>query len=176
MNILNLEAKYPLQTWLNNEVLRKKSSSVVTIDSEIIQFCDDLKKLMWHYDWVWLAAPQIWVNLRIISTTQWSIKGDSWSLLSEKIMINPEVLNFSESKEKDIEACLSLPWMENEVYRSKKIKVKYLNTYWKYKTLSLSWMNARIVQHEIDHLDWVLFPDRAVAKTNNLNFSKFIKN
>ena len=75
-------------------------------------------------------------------------------------MINPEILERSSETNVDNEWCLSLPWIKWEVRRANSIKVKFLNDKGKENTLMLHMLAARVVLHEIDHLDWVLFIDK----------------
>jgi peptide deformylase len=74
----HLHKLYPVQTGINNPILRKKSKVVKEIDDELIEFADILIKLMWEYDGVGLAAPQVGKNIRMIATSQRKItKKDS---------------------------------------------------------------------------------------------------
>jgi peptide deformylase len=74
-------------------------------------------------------------------------------------MINPVVLEHSTDIECDTEWCLSVPGKRWEVSRFKKIKVTFVDENKKPKTLILEWLQARIVQHEVDHLNGILFTD-----------------
>jgi peptide deformylase len=76
------------------------------------------------------------------------------------MMLNPEILEHSETTDKEEEGCLSVPWAKWKVERYLWIKLKYQDNKWKEKILRLNWLSARIVQHEIDHIDWVLFVDK----------------
>ena len=70
-SIEQIKVFYPLQTWEDNKILRKKSEKVDIFDDEIKEFSEILLDLMYAYDWVGLAAPQVGKNIRIIATTQW---------------------------------------------------------------------------------------------------------
>ena len=108
---------------------------------------------------VWLAAPQIWHNKRLIVVSllkDW----DSEESFKTIMMINPVITDHSESKNEDIEWCLSVPWEKGKVARFSEIKLKYIDEKGKEKILYLKWLSARIVQHEVDHLNWLLFTDR----------------
>lgn len=122
---------------------------------------------LYEYDWVGLAAPQIWELQRIIAVTYWKEEGENGENISqtgEEVMINPVII--SKSKEKFIfdEACLSVPGQNGDVFRHRTIKVQYQTADGKTHTKKLSNMNAVIVQHEIDHLDGVLFVDKLAAQ------------
>jgi peptide deformylase len=80
------------------------------------------------------------------------------------VMINPEIIEFSKEEAIDEEGCLSIPNVIWNVKRPVNIVVKYLDLYGKQKTKKLKWYNARIVQHEMDHLDGILFVDKILPK------------
>jgi len=151
---------YQLQTWANNPILRAISKEVNEITSDIQQFCTDLQQMMYDEDGVGLAAPQIGHNIKIISTTQ--RKKDK--LTKETIMINPKILRKSDETAIDEEACLSLPKIIWSVKRHISIKVTYLDLKGNKHTKKLKHLNARIIQHEIDHLDGILFIDKLHKK------------
>lgn len=82
-------------------------------------------------------------------------------------MINPKVLEYSKTMQTVEEACLSVPGVFGEVKRFQWIKVKYQNVQGKEITKKLSGFNAAIAQHEIDHLDGILFTDKVTKLTRN---------
>lgn len=161
--------KIEIQTWINNDVLRTISEEIkaneikifVNIWDEMIKFIKNPKN-----NWVGLAAPQIWINKRMICVSLLKTYDDS--SFKTILMINPEIIEKSENEELDKEWCLSVPKKFWDVYRSTSIKVKYLDNKWKNAILSLEWISARIVQHEIDHLDGVLFTDKIVKKEDKI--------
>jgi peptide deformylase len=75
-------------------------------------------------------------------------------------MINPEILEHSNERQISEEWCLSLPEETWKVARFKEIKVKFYDEKFKENIIKLDWLRSNIVQHEIDHLDWILFTDR----------------
>lgn len=164
----------PIVTWVNNPILRKRSKEIKIIDTELLELAEMLIETMREKDWMGLASPQIWQNIRMIATTKWKITKEWLELKWEEIMINPELLYKSKEMEVDKEWCLSIPGIMWKVSRHKEIKVKYINIEWKEKTAKLSWINARIVQHEIDHLDWILFVDKVIEE-KKLNLEKLIQ-
>ena len=106
-SIEQIKVFYPLITWENNEILRKKSEKVDIFDDEIKEFSEILLDLMYAYDWVGLAAPQVGKNIRIIATTQWKEvkkwRKNSREIIWETAMINPEILEHSEEKKNDMQ-------------------------------------------------------------------------
>jgi len=151
-----------IEVWENNKILRAKSEEIKK--SEIKKY----EKLAWEMikyikdpknGWVWLAAPQVWQNVRLIIVSllkDW--EDESYPTIA---MINPEILETSTDLASTEEWCLSLPDIREEVFRPKRIKVKYFDEKFKEKILILDYPSSAIVQHEVDHLDWILFIDRA---------------
>ncbi len=168
-----IKNNYPLQTWLKNTILRTRSIEVDNITDDIKDFAEVLYAWMQLYDWVWLAAPQIGENIRMIAVCQLNKKEDK--IVDSKVLINPEIIEKSNKKFIQEEWCLSIPWMEWDVERYEKVKVKYINLEWKECEMILRWTNAGIVQHELDHLDWILFWDKVINKNKWLNIKQFIK-
>lgn len=101
---------------------------------------------------VGLAAPQIGRSCRLIIVSH--KKGDI-------PMINPEISHRSLLKEWGEEGCLSIPGVFGEVRRSRRVSVRYTDTAGKVQTLQAAGLLARVIQHEIDHLDGILFIDSA---------------
>jgi len=153
--------EYSLQIWENNPILRAKSDPIWKIDKYIKNLAIQLEKYMFERDWVGLAAPQIWVNLRIIATTQ----RKKTKLKSQIIMINPKIIERSKETIVDEEACISLPKLIDKVKRHQNIKVEYTDIKWNKQCKKYKNLNAIIIQHEIDHLDWILFIDRVIKTT-----------
>jgi len=150
-----------IETWKDNKILRAVSENIKT--SELKKYVKLGKEMIKHIKnpknwWVWLAAPQVWYNKRLIVVSLLKDRDDE--NFPTLMMINPEILEHSNTLEKDIEWCLSIPWEKGKVARFSEIKLKYIDEKWKEKILYLKGLAARIVQHEIDHLNWILFTDR----------------
>lgn len=157
-----LQDKYPIQTWENNPILRTKSNKIIEITRDIKQFSHDLLHLMREYDWVGLAAPQIWQNIRMIAVTQRNKNRDKCR--GEIIMINPVIIEKSREMNIDEEACLSLPEIFGKVKRHNMIIVEYLDELGNQHKKKFKGFEARIIQHEVDHLDAILFTDKVIKK------------
>ena len=140
-----------LQTGRDNEILRTKAKPVKEITKKTLKLIKEMQAAMKVEKGVGLAAPQIGVSERIILVT----------LDEKKIipMINPEILEMSEETCIDEEGCLSLPEEFGNVTRAKYITVKYQTPKNEEMILKLSDFNARVVQHEVDHLNGILFTD-----------------
>lgn len=126
-------------------------------DGSIAQLAKEMFKMMYAAQGVGLAAPQVGVNKRLMVYNE---QGDPKKWLDEVIMVNPKIVEFSDSKEIDMEGCLSFPDMSGEVERSKWIKVEAFNLKGKKMKKKYTGWEARIFQHEYDHLDGVVYIDR----------------
>ncbi len=154
--------QYALLTGPMNPTLRAIATSVPKITRDIKIFCDILLEKMYSFEWVGLAAPQIGVSQRIIAVTFWKEKDGKQKCIGDAVMINPIITQKSEEKYIFEEACLSLPGESGDVMRHRHIKVEYLAPDGKHHSKKLSEMSAVIVQHEIDHLDGILFIDKII--------------
>jgi len=143
--------KLQVITGEDNQILRTKSKAVKEITKKTQKFIRDMEKSMNDQKGVGLAAPQVGVNERIVIV-----------LLNERqviSMVNPEITYFSDETVIDEEGCLSLPNVWGNVERAKEITVQFLTPKGDKRILKLEGFNARIVQHEVDHLDGILFID-----------------
>lgn len=134
-----------------DEVLRKKSRPVEKIDQKIRTLVEDMADTMYKADGVGLAAPQIGILKRIVVI-------DVGNGLFE--MINPVILE--QSGEQDgIEGCLSMPGTSGEVKRPMHVKAKYTDLNGETVIIETEELFARAICHELDHLDGILYRDRA---------------
>ncbi|KAG7356493.1 peptide deformylase [Nitzschia inconspicua] len=130
--------------------------------TEIADLAKGMLKVMYAAEGVGLAAPQVGVNKRLMV---YNPTGDSKRWLDETILVNPRIVEFSEAKDEEIEGCLSFPDMSGEVIRSKWIKVEALNLKGKKIKKKFTGWEARIFQHEYDHLDGTVYIDRLSEET-----------
>lgn len=135
-----------------DEILRKKAQKVNKIGSNIYKLLDNMRDTMYEYNGVGLAAPQIGVSKRVIVV-------DVGEGLIE--LINPEITR-AEGSETEVEGCLSVPGVIGEVTRPAKIEVRGLNRKGEEVLYRAEGLLARALQHEIDHLEGILFIDKAV--------------
>lgn len=152
---------FDIETGDKNNILRAKSEEISRIElSKYVKLWKKMIDYLKNPDnwWVWLAAPQIWVNKRLIAVSLLNTYEDQ--LYRTIMMINPEILEHSDDVEIEGEWCLSLPWESWDVERYCNIKLSFLDEKWRKNTMVLKWLSARIVQHEIDHINWILFTDR----------------
>ena len=152
-----------IQTGINNEVLRTVSESIKKNEiKELLKTGKQMLKYIKDPDngWVGLAAPQIWLNKRMIVVSLLRDREDE--NFKTVLMINPEILEHTENKDVEQEGCLSVPGAKWDVERYIGIKLRYTDDKQRENTLNLTGLSARIVQHEIDHLDGELFTDKLV--------------
>jgi peptide deformylase len=147
---------------LPQPVLRRKAHKVTDISPEIQTIIDDMIETMRDAPGVGLAAPQVNLPLRLI-VVEYGDDADEDEAAPKKlyVVLNPEITRFSSELEIGNEACLSIPGLVGEVERSVSVIVRGLNRQGKPTKIKASGWLARIFQHEIDHLDGVLFVDRA---------------
>ncbi len=135
-----------------DENLAKVCQPVETVDAELNTFIDNMFDTMYEHEGIGLAAPQVNVLKRVITI---DIEGDKTNQI---VLINPEILE--SSGETGIEeGCLSIPGCRALVPRKEKLTVKALNREGQTFTLEADGLLAICIQHEIDHLNGVLFVD-----------------
>lgn len=149
--------------------LRQVSKPVKAVDKKILKLVNDLKETLIAQkdpEGVGLAAPQIGKNLRVFVMKTGS---------DIKEVINPEILEISKKEEKEeeekdkiMEGCLSLPHYYGPLKRAKKVKLKYKTASGEEKEEEFIGFEAQLVQHEMDHLDGILFIDRLLEQKKSL--------
>jgi len=141
-------------------VLRRKAHKVSIFDKDLQVLVDDMIETMREAPGVGLAAPQIAQSVRLI-VIEYGEEDDEDAPKKLYVMVNPEIVEASEEMVVGVEACLSVTGLVGDVERHQKIVVKGLNRYGKPAKVKAEGWLARIFQHEIDHLDGVLYTDRA---------------
>jgi len=154
---------------LGSPVLRQKSPPVRTVDDEVRQLVDDLFETMRAAKGVGLAANQIGVARRV------AVVDVGEEDPPPLVLINPVILERSEEDETAEEGCLSIPDIFGDVTRPARVVVEALDLEGKKVRTEASGYKARAIQHEIDHLDGVLFLDHLSAVKRNLLLSKWKK-
>ena len=143
-----------------NPVLRKKARKVTDFGPELQKLFDDMVETMRAAPGVGLAAPQVNVSQRVI-VVEYGDDEDEEAPTKLYTLANPEIVRFSTETVLGNEGCLSVVGYQGEVERSLEVTVKALNRRGKPVKIKAKGWTARIFQHEIDHLDGVLFVDRA---------------
>lgn len=136
----------------NDPVLRKQAAAITTTDESLKKLVADMAEIMYKSEGVGLAAPQIGISKRLV------LIDVGEGLL---VLINPEII-YQEGKEIASEGCLSLPEVFGNVERSARVVVKALNEHGEEVRIAGAGLLARALQHEIDHLNGVLFIDKVL--------------
>lgn len=147
----------PVEQGPKNTILRTVSKPVKVFNAELRKFAEEMTKTMWHENGVGIAAPQCGKNIRMAIVML--NPGTEKEIVFP--MVNPEILELSEEMEDGEEGCLSLRGFWGKVKRHSFLMVRFQNLKGQEQTLALEHFNARIIQHEVDHLDGKLFIDRA---------------
>ena len=142
-------------------VLRRKAHKVTDFGADLQELIDDMVETMRAAPGVGLAAPQVNVSQRVI-VVEFGDEEDEEVPAKLYTIVNPEIVRPSQETEKGTEGCLSIPGFLGEVERITSLTVKGQNRHGQPVRIKAKGWLARIFQHEIDHLDGVLFTDRAL--------------
>lgn len=142
--------KYP------DPVLRRSAEKITTFDSELQETASDMLNTMYTLKGVGLAAPQVGLGLSLLVLNP---TGDPADTDEELVLVNPEVVS-RKHLEWDEEGCLSFPGIYAEVERHRDIVLRYQNLDGEDVEMKSTEFQARVIQHEMDHLQGILFVDR----------------
>jgi peptide deformylase len=159
----------PIET-PDNPVLRKKARNVTVFDADLQNLIDDMIETMREASGVGLAGPQVNQSLRLTVVETLPENDDEGDAVEGSrelyVLINPEIVWKSRKMVEGMEGCLSIPGWVGEVSRHEGIRVRALDRNGKKIKLRLTDWSARIVQHEVDHLDGILYIDRLTDPDN----------
>ncbi len=142
---------------LGEEVLRAPGVEVEAFDDELRSLVADLHETMYYAEGIGLAAPQIGVSLRVCVL---DLRDEDNPEAGRWVFVNPVIVESSEEEDKASEGCLSIPEMEEVVARPARVTVRGFDPEGEAVEVEAEGLLARALQHEIDHLDGVLFIDR----------------
>jgi len=153
--------------YIGDPVLRKQSQPILQFDQTLEEMVRKMTEIMYKEDGIGLAAPQIGISkqLLIIDVSPLA-RGETLT-----VYINPQILDSSEESTME-EGCLSIPGVREDVIRPKNIKLKYQDVFGKEYTAEYTGWPARVLQHEIDHLNGILFVDRISPIKRNMLINK----
>ncbi len=151
-----------------DENLAKVCEPVATVDDELNKFIDNMFDTMYEHEGIGLAAPQVNVLKRVVTI---DIEGDK---TNQVVLINPEIIESSGEAAIE-EGCLSIPGHRALVPRKEKVKVKALNRKGEEVIYDADGLFAICIQHEIDHLNGILFVDHISALKRQRIKEKMIK-
>jgi peptide deformylase len=157
---------------LGDPVLREPAEPIQEVGDEIRQLVRDMLETMYHAQGIGLAAPQVGVSQRVIVVDLGESDEDGVGTVA---LVNPSVVESSRKKDRAPEGCLSIPGMEEVVERPATVTVAGLDPDGEPVSLEASGLLGRALQHEIDHLDGVLFIDRVSPLKRRLLLRKWQK-
>jgi peptide deformylase len=140
--------------------LRNKNKRVTVFDEKLQQLVSEMFEVMYRTDGVGLAAPQVGVNVRLMLYNPEGVKGEG----QEYILVNPKIVKYGKQTDVATEGCLSFLKLEADVERSLSVRVEAQDIKGKKFGLTLKGWQARIFQHEYDHLEGILFHDRMIPE------------
>ena len=149
-------------------ILKTKAVNITSGYPELKKLINDMWETMYNANGVGIAAPQIGKSIRlfVIDASPFSedkeISDDEISTLKnfKKVFINPEIIHETGDEWNFMEGCLSIPNIREDIKRKEKITIKYYNESFEEIVLDLQGLAARVVQHEYDHIEGVLFIDK----------------
>lgn len=145
---------------LGEKDLRVPGVEVEAFDDELRALVEDMLETMYYAEGIGLAAPQIGISRRVCVL---DLQNEDEPEAGRWVFVNPVVVESSKEEEKASEGCLSIPEMEDVVTRSARVTVRGFDAEGESIEVEAEGLLARALQHEIDHLDGVLFIDRLSA-------------
>ncbi len=147
---------YPIVAY-GDPVLRKKARNIEKNELDVVSLASDMFETMYAAHGVGLACPQIGKSLRMFVVDGAPMDEDMADF--KRVFINPEIIDSEGIPWAFEEGCLSIPGIREEILRDPNLRITYFNEQWEAKEEELSGLRARIVQHEYDHIEGILFTD-----------------
>jgi peptide deformylase len=151
--------------------LKVKAKAVAQVDAPVRQLMDDMLETMYAAPGIGLAAPQVGVSNRVIVLD--IAKDDAPK--DPRALANPEIVWVSDEDNTYEEGCLSVPEHYADVTRPAKVRVRYLDRDNKTQEIEADGLLATVIQHEMDHLDGILFIDHLTSLKRNMILRKLLK-
>ncbi len=162
---------------LGDPVLRREAGAVTVFDDDLRAFVRDMFETMYHADGIGLAAPQVGHSTRVIVVDLH--RGDHDRDEEEEgrriALVNPEIVWSSDETDKQSEGCLSIPGLEEVVHRPVAVRVEGKDPDGNNVVVEADELYGRALQHEIDHVNGILFLDRVSALTRKMLLKKWKK-
>lgn len=172
---------YPIVIY-GHPILKKVAEEIEKDYPDIEKLIEDMFDTMHHAEGLGLAAPQIGKSIRIFVIDGEPVGEDEPELAGfKKAFINPHIIERTGDQLPMNEGCLSIPNLREEVKREAHVRIQYYDEKWEYHDDVYEGFKARVIQHEYDHLDGILFPDRLSplrrrlikGKLNDISKGKF---
>ncbi len=154
-----------------NPILKKQALEIDQDGIDVKELAENMFETMHTAQGVGLAAPQIGKSLRMFIADAAPLEDEEigdW----KQVFVNPEILEEQGDDWAFEEGCLSIPTIREDVMRPEKLKIRYYDENWVEHTQEYDGMKARIIQHEYDHIDGILFTDHLTAFKKRLLKSK----
>ncbi len=165
---------YPV-TVIGHPTLRKRAEEIEKDFPELEKIIDNMFETMYSSDGVGLAAPQVNMSIRLVVIDGEPMAEDDPDLKDfKKVLINPEMIEEWGEEKLFNEGCLSIPTIREDVSRPSEIKLKYFDPDFNLHEEEFKGTKARIIQHEYDHLEGVLFTDRISPLRKKILKSKLL--
>tara|TARA_B100000214_G_C23810858_1_gene554863 strand:- start:59 stop:598 length:540 start_codon:yes stop_codon:yes gene_type:complete len=164
---------YPIILY-GNSVLREKCKDIVPSKIDVKTLSEDMFETMHSADGIGLAAPQIGISKRMFVVDGSSLDSEEMKGF-KKVFINPKIVDESGEPWEFDEGCLSIPGIRGEVKRKSEIELSYFDENWIQKKECFSGMQARVIQHEYDHIEGKLFIDYLSAIKRKLIKNKLLE-
>jgi peptide deformylase len=152
---------YPIYVY-GMPVLRKRAREIDKSYPNLDLLIQDMFETMYHSDGMGLAAPQIGLSIRVMVIDAAPVEDESDPTLKDfkKVFINPEIIEEAGEEWSTSEGCLSIPTIREDVSRKPLVRIQYYDEKFEFLDEQYDGVKARIIQHEMDHLNGVLFTDR----------------
>jgi peptide deformylase len=161
---------------IGSPILRQRSTAIDLPDSQLDELIADLIATAAAANGVGIAAPQVASSMRLfIVASRPSLRYPQAPTMAPTAMINPQIIDRSGELVSGWEGCLSVPGTRGLVLRDRTIEVKYFTKHGELVQQELTNFVARIFQHELDHLDGILFPDRISNPTDLITEAEYMK-
>ncbi len=161
---------YPIVAY-GDPVLKKVAVDIEKGSAEVKELAEDMFETMYESHGVGLAAPQIGKSIRMFVVDAEPLDEEKLKGF-KKIFINPVILEENGNEWAFEEGCLSIPGIRADIYRKERIKIRYYDTDWNERTEEFDGYAARVIQHEYDHIQGILFTDYLSAMKKRLLKSK----
>jgi peptide deformylase len=163
---------YPIVVY-GNPVLKKRAVNIKEGEIDVIQLASDMYETMEGAEGIGLAAPQIGKSIRMFVIDATKMEDEEIGDFKQ-IFINPVIIKQDGDEWAFEEGCLSIPEIREEVYRQEKLTIKYFDENWQPREETYDGLKARIIQHEYDHIEGVLFTDHLTPFKKRLLKGKLV--
>jgi len=164
-------------TAFGDPVLKKKAIDISADYPKLKELIANMYKTMYNAEGVGLAAPQVGLSIRLFIVDTEQLEDESKKNFKgiRQAFINPQILEESGEVWKYEEGCLSIPGIRGDVWRQPKVRIKYQDEDFNWKEEVFDGMNARVIQHEYDHIEGILFTDHLLPLKKKLIAGKLAK-